>query len=87
MGDNTMRALASDLGYIEAWCLLATGAALPWPAPQSLLLKFVAHHLWDRAKRRDDPSHGMPDDVEDGLRAQALLKRRARMRPTRCAGG
>ena len=26
MGDNPLRALASDLGYLEAWCLLATCA-------------------------------------------------------------
>jgi hypothetical protein len=43
MGENTLRALASDLGYLEAWCQLATGASLPWPAPETLLLKFVAH--------------------------------------------
>ncbi|PLU13498.1 hypothetical protein BMJ29_29650, partial [Sinorhizobium medicae] len=29
MGENTLRALASDLGYLEAWCRLATGAPLP----------------------------------------------------------
>ncbi|MGE7065511.1 integrase, partial [Agrobacterium tumefaciens] len=51
MGDNTMRALASDLAYLEAWCMLATGTPLPWPAPESLLLKFVAHHLWDPVER------------------------------------
>ncbi len=51
MGGNTLRALASDLGYLEGWCNLATGFPLPWPAPESLLLKFVAHHLWDPVKR------------------------------------
>ena len=74
MGANTLRALASDLGYLEAWCELATGAPLPWPAPESLLLKFVAHHLWDPVERVEDPSHGMPDDVEMGLRAKGLLR-------------
>lgn len=74
MGENTMRALASDLAYLEGWCLLATGDALPWPAPESLLLKFVAHHLWDSVRRADDPNHGMPAEVEEGLRAQGLLK-------------
>ncbi len=74
MGANTLRALASDLGYLEAWCELATGAPLPWPAPESLLLKFVAHHLWDPVERAEDPSHGMPDDVEIGLRAKGLLR-------------
>ncbi|MBB4184774.1 integrase [Sinorhizobium terangae] len=73
-GDNTLRALASDLGYLEAWCQLATGSPLPWPAPESLLLKFVAHHLWDPVKRAEDPAHGMPADVEVGLRAEHLLK-------------
>lgn len=29
MGDNTLRALASDLGYLEAWCQLATGSPSP----------------------------------------------------------
>ena len=47
---------------------------LPWPAPQSLLLKFVAHHLWDPARREQDPEHGMPADVERGLRLQGLLR-------------
>src|SRR6218665_1676503 len=49
MGENTLRALTSDLTYLQAWSLAATGAALPWPAPEALLLKFVAHHLWDPA--------------------------------------
>jgi hypothetical protein len=45
MGDNSLRALTSDLAYLEAWSLAATGGPLPWPAPEALLLKFVAHHL------------------------------------------
>jgi hypothetical protein len=43
------RALASDVAYLEAWALAATGGPLPWPASESLILKFVAHHLWDPA--------------------------------------
>ncbi|WP_420882180.1 site-specific integrase [Rhizobium gallicum] len=74
MGENTLKAFASDLGYLEAWCQLATGAALPWPAPETLLLKFVAHHLWDPVKRAEDPAHGMPADVEAGLRVERLLR-------------
>ncbi len=74
MGDNTLRAITSDLTYLEAWGLAATGSPLPWPAPEALLLKFVAHHLWDRQRREDDPDHGMPADVDHSLRSQGFLK-------------
>ncbi len=74
MGENTLRALASDLGYLEAWRQLATGSPLPWPTPEALLLKFVAHHLWDSVRRSEYPSHGMPAAVETGLRDERLLK-------------
>ncbi len=74
MGENSLRALSSDLGYLEAWCRAATGSPLPWPAPEPLLLKFVAHHLWDPAKRETDPSHGMPEDVAAALRDAELLR-------------
>ncbi|TCQ95433.1 tyrosine-type recombinase/integrase [Neorhizobium sp. JUb45] len=73
-GDNTLRALTSDLAYLQAWSLAATGASLPWPAPEALLLKFVAHHLWDPNKRNTDPDHGMPVSVEQNLRDQRFLK-------------
>lgn len=74
MGANTLRALTSDLAYLQAWSLAATGRSLPWPAPEALLLKFVAHHLWDAEKRLTDPDHGMPADVEHKLRIQGLLR-------------
>ncbi len=74
MGDNTLRALTSDLAYLEAWGLAATRHSLPWPAPEALLLKFVAHHLWDPEKRAADPDHGMPADVDENLRNQGFLK-------------
>lgn len=74
MGANTLRALASDLGYLEAWCRAATGKALPWPASEALALRFVAHHLWDAVEREADPNHGMPHAVADDLRALKLLR-------------
>ncbi|MBY3101231.1 site-specific integrase [Rhizobium laguerreae] len=74
MGDNTLRALASDLAYLEAWGMAATRHSLPWPAPEALLLKFVAHHLWDPQRRETDPDHGMPADVDESLRRQGFLK-------------
>ncbi|MUZ74476.1 tyrosine-type recombinase/integrase [Agrobacterium vitis] len=74
MGENTLRALTSDLAYLEAWSLAATGSPLPWPAPEALLLKFVAHHLWDPEKRESDPDHGMPAEVEQVMRDGGFLR-------------
>lgn len=74
MGDNTLRALTSDLAYLEAWGLAATRHSLSWPAPEALLLKFVAHHLWDPQRRETDADHGMPADVDEKLRRQGFLK-------------
>jgi hypothetical protein len=74
MGENSLRALTSDLAYLEAWTLAATGEALPWPATEALALKFVAHHLWDPAQRAIDLRHGMPADVAGELRAEGLLR-------------
>ncbi|MER8847475.1 site-specific integrase [Mesorhizobium australicum] len=74
IGENSLRALASDLGYLEAWSLAATGFSLPWPAPEPLLIKFVAHHLWDPAKRETDISHGMPEDVTAALKSAKLSR-------------
>jgi integrase len=74
MGANTLRAVASDLAYLERWCLAGTGMPLPWPAPAALAVKFIAHHLWDPAKRESDPSHGMPEEVAAALKRQGALK-------------
>ena len=74
IGENSLRALASDLGYLEAWSVAATGRPLPWPAPEALLIKFVAHHLWDPARRETDLAHGMPEEVTATLQAQGLLR-------------
>ena len=74
IGTNTLRAMASDLAYLEAWSLAASGAPLPWPALEALVLRFVAHHLYDPARRPEDPSHGMPDAVEAALREGGQLR-------------
>jgi hypothetical protein len=74
MGENSLRALASDLAYLEAWADAAAGQPLPWPATEALALKSVARHLWDPAKRGSDPKHGMPADVAESLRAEGLLR-------------
>jgi integrase len=75
LGANTMRALASDLAYLEAWALAATGRPLPWPTPEALLIKFVAHHLWDRHQQEIDPAHGMPKEVAASLNQDGLLRK------------
>ena len=74
MGANTLRALTSDLAYLEAWSMAATGSPLPFPAPEALLLKFVAHHLWRPQQREIEPDHGMPANVETDLRRQGFLR-------------
>jgi integrase len=74
MGKNSLRALTSDLSYLEAWSLAATGKPLIWPAPEALLIKFVAHHLWDVAERAANSDHGMPEKVADKLKSQGLLR-------------
>ena len=74
MGENSLRALASDLAYLEGWAAAATGEPLPWPATEALALKFVAHHLWDPAQRESDRRHGMPEKVADELRGEGLLR-------------
>ncbi|MCL7999772.1 tyrosine-type recombinase/integrase [Brucella sp. 21LCYQ03] len=74
MGENTLRALTSDLAYLEAWSMAATGSPLPFPAPEALLLKFVAHHLWRPQQREIEPNHGMPTNVEEELRRGGFLR-------------
>ncbi len=74
MGENTLRALTSDLAYLEAWSIAATGSPLPFPAPEALLLKFIAHHLWRPQQRELEPDHGMPASVEEELRQQGFLR-------------
>lgn len=74
MGENTLRALTSDLAYLQAWSLAATGKSLPWPAPEALLLKFVAHHLWDPERKKSDSDHGMPKPVTQTLRDRGFLR-------------
>ncbi|MCV9937468.1 tyrosine-type recombinase/integrase [Boseaceae bacterium BT-24-1] len=74
MGENSLRALASDLAYLEAWAIAATGSPLPWPAPEALALKFLAQHLWDPAQREANPSHGMPEAIASALRLGGHLR-------------
>ncbi len=74
LGDNSLRALTSDLAYLEAWCTAATGASLPWPAPETLVLSFIAQHLWDPGQKERDETHGMPVSVRTALEDTGLLR-------------
>src|SRR5271165_2659445 len=60
MGENTLKALASDVAYLEAWSQAATVGPLPWPVTESLLLKFVAHHSGIRRSGRPTPGTACP---------------------------
>lgn len=46
----------------------------PFPAPEALLLKFVAHCLWRPQQREIEPDHGIPFNVEANLRRQGFLR-------------
>jgi len=59
----------------------ATGAPLHWPAAEATLLKFVAHHLWNPAKREAQRKHGMPQNVAESLREDRLLRSEGRHAP------
>jgi hypothetical protein len=80
MGENTLRSLTCDLAISKSGRFAASGSPLPWPAPEALLLKFVAHYLWEPARRESEPDHGMPVDVDQVLRNGGLLKASEHMR-------
>ncbi|BBU64276.1 integrase (plasmid) [Methylosinus sp. C49] len=73
-GPNSLRALASDLAYLEAWARASTGAPLVWPASEAMVLRFIAHHLFDAAERERNAEHGMPEAVAATLRADGRLR-------------
>ena len=52
----------------------AAGAPLPWPADPELVLKFIAHHMWDPDQKTINPAHGMPDDIAEDLWDRKILK-------------
>jgi hypothetical protein len=72
--ENTLRAPASDLAYLEAWAVRGDRRSLHWPSAEATLLKFVAHHLRNTAKREAQRKHGMPQNVAGSLREGRLLR-------------
>ena len=79
---NSLRALASDLAYLDAWAQASTDAPLVWPASEATVLRFIAHHLWDEEERRRNPAHGMPQAVAAALRASGRLRSAGPHAPT-----
>ena len=73
-GPNSLRAFASDLGYLEAWSRAAISAPLAWPVTETTVLRFITHHLWDEDEHEKNPEHGMPRHVANVLRAEGRLK-------------
>lgn len=73
--ENTLRAVGSDLGYLEAWhATVHDGRPLPWPAADETGLRFVGHHLFLAEERERDAAHGMPAAVEAQLREKGVLR-------------
>ena len=67
---ETKRAYQSDLRYLEIWCMAATGLELEWPASETLIFTFIAHHIGVR-----DPNSNlvcsMPSKIQANIRAKA----------------
>ena len=74
MGENSLRALASDLAYLEAWALAATGTPLPWPAPggAGVEIRGAASVGPGPPGHRSGSRHAGGD--RRGLRAEGLLR-------------
>jgi hypothetical protein len=87
MAENTLRALTSDLAYLQAWSLAATGASLPWPAPEALALKFVVHHLWQPEQRDIDPHPACQPLSTKSFGNRDISNPSVRTRRRRCADG
>ena len=71
---NTLRAVASDLAYLEAWSLARTGFYLAWPPSDAAALSFIAHHLFRPEERARSAAYGMPAGVEAQLRTAGVLR-------------
>jgi integrase len=74
IAQNTLRALASDLGYLQAWARATTERPLPWPTPEEMVHAFISQHLRCAAAAPDGQSDCMPRHVEDSLRQRTLLR-------------
>ena len=74
MGENTLRATRSDLAYLETWSMACDGLPLCWPPSREIVLRFIAHHLWDPDQKQVAPEHGMPAHVRTSLEMGGYLR-------------
>ena len=64
MGENTLRALASDLAYLEAWAVRGDRRSPALAGGRGDPLEVRGHHL-NPAKREAQRKHGMPQNVAE----------------------
>jgi len=74
MGENSLRATRSDLNYIATWHHACFSAPLSWPPARSVVLSFIAHHLWSPDIRAGRQEHGMPEHVRLQLTTLGVLR-------------
>ena len=87
MGQNTLRALASDLA-LPAGLVARRNRCLPALAGAGRFAsQFVAHHLWDPEKRKTEPDHGMPRPLPKACEPKGFCGRSARTPPILSADG
>ena len=85
MGENTLRALASDLAYLEAWALAAT--ASPALAGRPRRWRSNSWRIISGIRRSARPTTAMAcRPTSATLCAPGLLQPKARMRPTPSGG-
>lgn len=72
--ENTIRAIASDLAYLEAWSRAVRGDALSWPPANEDALRFIAHHLFVVPQDGPEGTRGMPRAAVERLRAEGVLQ-------------
>lgn len=83
MGDNSLRALTSDLAYLEAWCVAATGE-LPLAGSGSATAEIRGAASVGSRPEETDPGHGMPESLLRSAMPNCCVPT-VRIRQARCA--
>lgn len=67
MGENSLRALASDLAYLEAWALAATARRCPGQPPRASRYRIGERGIAAASPTRDHDIEARLDGIADGL--------------------